>query len=190
MFLTKNSSLPEIIEDFKHSCSLASTDPGHPFRFMTISTFSSDYPNSRYVVLRAVETDLQIMFYTDNRSSKVNEIRRNPNVSLHFYHPEEKVQVKVMGMAKLHHKDGIASEHWEKVEGEARKAYSSILSPGTEIKSPSEAHHWEEQKGNEHFTVVKVIPHQVELLQLNRVEHLRVRFHREAEQWVPTWLAP
>ncbi len=190
MFFNQKSSFSEIIENFISACSMAVDEPRHPFRFMTFSTFSSDYPNSRYVVLRGVVADLQLLFYTDYRSKKVSEIQDNPKVSLHFYHPEEKVQAKILGKATLHHKDEFASKRWMEVDGEAKKAYSSVLSPGTEIVHPAEAHKWEEKPSGDYFTVVKVIPHQVELLQLNGVEHLRVRFIRNEEQWVPSWIAP
>jgi pyridoxamine 5'-phosphate oxidase len=190
MFFTQNSPLPEILNNFRSACSIAVTNPKHPFRFMTFSTFSSDYPNSRYVVLRGVLEDLQLLFYTDHRSNKVREIQENPKVSLHFYHPEEKVQAKIQGKAILHHKDLLASSQWKQVEGEAKKAYNSKLPPGTEIDSPSEAYRWEDKLGSEYFTVVKVIPHQVELLQINAIKHLRVRFKWEGEQWTPSWMAP
>ncbi|WP_114748083.1 pyridoxamine 5'-phosphate oxidase family protein [Pleomorphovibrio marinus] len=190
MLFTEKTELSQVFELFQAECSKAVIDPNHPFRFITLSTFGTEFPNSRYVVLRAINQDFKVYFYTDSRSQKIAEIQKNPAVSLHLYHPEKKVQAKILGKASVHTMDEITAYHWKKVKGEARKAYCSIHKPGTKIDSPEQAHQWSENLDARYFSILAINPRSVELLQLNGVEHLRAVFNKKNGGWEFSWLAP
>jgi pyridoxamine 5'-phosphate oxidase len=181
----------EIFSIIKHELHRGVLDKKHPFRYVVLSTSGHPGPDSRYVVLRAVDEAFHAFFYTDSRSEKVKALQAQPNAVLLLYHPIKRTQVRIQAKAVLHHQDELAQQHWKKVQGEARKAYNSILPPGTSVQIPEKAFDWNENLENfSFFTVLELIPTSIDLLQLNGLEHLRIRFNYENDQWSSQWLVP
>ncbi|WP_304516690.1 pyridoxamine 5'-phosphate oxidase family protein [Cecembia rubra] len=181
----------EIFSKIIHELNSGATNKMHPYSYGVLGTVEGMRPDLRYVVIREVDNDLNLFFYTDERSLKVKSIQVNPNVSLLFYHPLKRVQVRIAGRAFLHHLDSQASMHWKRVLGDARTAYNALIQPGTPIHHPEDAFSWNEDLSSSlNFLVIKVEPFSIEALQLNGLEHLRIRFTKEAENWSSTWLAP
>jgi len=76
-------------------------DALHTFAFSSLSLQGS--PATRTVVLRAFEKQRRcIRFHSDLRSTKIQELKRDPRVSALFYHPTEKTQIRAEGMVVLH----------------------------------------------------------------------------------------
>lgn len=125
------------------------------------------------------------------RSAKIEQLKIQSNVSLLFYHPQKRTQIRVNGQAVLHHQNETALKHWKDVQGEAQKAYNSTLSPGTEISDPQEGFHWQENLSDPaNFCVIEIQPAQIEALQLNGLEHLRITFYQKNSDWQGKWLVP
>jgi len=191
MLFEIGDSPQDVFSTLKHELHRGSLDKKHPFRYVVLSTSSILGPDSRYVVLRAVDERLRFFIFTDFRSEKVKALQSHPNAVLLFYHPQKRVQVRIQAKTVLHHQDDLAHQHWQKVQGEARKAYHSILPPGTPIQLPDEGFSWNDDLENSSFfTVLELIPTSMELLQLNGLEHLRIRFTQLNDQWSSQWIAP
>jgi pyridoxamine 5'-phosphate oxidase len=191
MLFGKQHKPAEIFSIIKHELNRGALDNKHPFRFVVLSTTGVDGPDSRYVVLRSVNEELHFFVYTDSRSEKIEALKAEPWASLLFYHPKKRIQVRLKAKTVFHQQNGIAKQHWEKVQGDARKSYQSILAPGIPIQSPEEAYSWNAQPEDfSNFTVLELIPNSIELLQLNGLEHLRIRFTHPNDKWLGQWMVP
>ena len=160
----------------------ASVDKKHPFRFLILSTIAVGEPRSRYVVLRKYDSN-RFFLFTDARSEKVEELRKNPKASLLFYHPKKGLQTRVRVDILIHHQNEIAEELWTTVQGHGQLAYGSKLAPGSIIDSYQEAFDWPEKITDEHFAVIEASAIELDILQLNRSEHLRFRARLHQGEW-------
>lgn len=186
--ITLENSLAEVYEELIQEIKRATVDKKHPFRYVVLST-SGVHVRSRYVVLRALTEEQEMVIYTDNRSQKIEDIHENDRVQLLFYHAGKQVQLIVSGQVNIHANDEMAQSHWEKVKGNAQRAYNTEAAPGKEIQHPEQGHRWKEQMDDEHFAVLTIQPIEMEILQLNRSEHLRATFKSEND-WQGNWLVP
>lgn len=191
MLIEKGYSKQEVFSALKHELHRGALDKRHPFRFVVLSTLGGDGVDSRYVVLRSIDEALHFFIFTDSRSEKIKELKANPHASLLFYHSQKRVQVRVQVNSVIHQQNETVKYRWESVQGEARKAYQSILSPGIPIEDPEDAFSWNENLADfSFFSVIELIPTSIELLQLNGLEHLRIRFTYFDGDWTGQWLAP
>jgi pyridoxine/pyridoxamine 5'-phosphate oxidase len=190
MLFTRENTSAEIWQTLVHELHRGALDSKHPFRYINLGTQGSDYPEVRTVVLRKVDQQLNCIIYTDYRSAKVQEIQANPLVSLHFYNPKQRVQLRIQAKAIIHHQNSLASAYWTKVQGDAQKAYTSTLAPGSKIESPEQAFEWAEEMNFHFFAVLELIPQSIEGLQLDRLNHLRINFSIKQENWEGEWLVP
>ena len=144
---------------------------GHPWRVFTLSTVDADgRPHSRSVVLREIEPQCWIMrFYSDSRSPKILQLQHNPNVSICFWNPQLKQQLRAEGVATLMSDPKAISERWDRVkEGPTVSDYTTKLAPGSEVDPLVECvdQNW--------FCVVEIKIRSFDLLQLKREGHKRV----------------
>lgn len=187
MLFSTTDSLSSIWQTLIHEVQRGTLDSKHPFRYLTVATAGNQFPQVRTVVLRQLTTDLELVVYTDLRSSKVQELLAVPRVSLLFYHPKKQVQVRVKALATIHVEDELAQVNWKLIPERSRSAYQSKLGPGTRIATPSDG--WEFSPDHSNFAVLKFSPLSMEVLQLARKGHLRVQFDL-ASGWQGTWLVP
>ncbi|MGY6741894.1 MAG: pyridoxamine 5'-phosphate oxidase family protein [Cecembia sp.] len=191
MLIEKGYSKQDVFSALKHELHRGALDKKHPFRFVVLSTSGGHGVDSRYVVLRSIDEALHFFIFTDSRSEKINELIAYPYASLLFYHPQKRVQIRVQANSIIHQQNETAKHRWKSVQGEARKAYQSILPPGHPIHEPGAAFSWNENLADfSFFSVIELIPTSIELLQLNGLEHLRIRFTYSDGDWTGQWLAP
>lgn len=191
MIINTDFSPDEILNNINQAFRNAAADTSHNLRFFSVATYDTDSntPQSRMVVLRKFLPDWTLRFYTDYRSSKVADIKYHPSVSLLFWNPEDRYQIRVQASASIHYQNEISKNEWQNVDDAAKKAYTTILAPGTEISQPNEVRH---RKDNNHFCVIDALPSQIKVLQLNREDHLAMNFIRESanEKWDGNWILP
>lgn len=190
MLFTQENKPAEIWQTLAHELHRGALDSKHPFRYMNLGTMGKDFPEVRTVVLRKVDEHLNFIIYTDYRSAKVQEILASPLVSLHFYNPKQRVQLRIQAKAIVHHQNSVASAYWTKVHGDAQKAYNSTLAPGSKIETPEQAFEWAEKMDSRFFAVLEFIPQAIEGLQLDGLNHLRINFSKKQENWEGEWLVP
>jgi len=178
MLFSIDNSLSEIFLQVKNELEKGTTVPNHPFRFASLATHMGRDIELRYVVFRKMDMDLNLYFFTDSRSGKVSHLMSNPELALLFYHDTERVQIRVKGLAKIHHLDEVAARFWSHIPENTQKAYNSKCSPGSIIASPGFAFKWNSEMIDTFFTVIKVEPMSIEALQLNGLEHIRASFFK------------
>ncbi len=173
-----------IIRDLK----AASRIKDHPFRYFTLATSDiNGTPKMRTVVLRDTNDQLQLIFYTDKRSQKINHIKEYDTVSLLFFDRKRLLQISIQAKAKIITDDAILQSIWNQIPQKSRKEYRSKLSPGKTIKKPEAIDYLE---GKHFFSIIKLIPDHIEYLRLKRSNHIRVVFKKENNNWEGVFIAP
>tara|TARA_B100001250_G_scaffold311652_1_gene273627 strand:- start:820 stop:1386 length:567 start_codon:yes stop_codon:yes gene_type:complete len=188
MLITHDHDNKEIWLKLRRELKLALKDSNHPFRYLILGSAQGDLINQRYVVLRDMDDDLNLYVFSDARTQKVKDFERNSNCSALFYHPEERIQVRVIAKTEILNSLGKQA-YWKTIQGVSVKAYSSVKSPGTPVQEWEEAYKWDKSIGFENFSVIRIIPQEIEMLQLNKLEHLRIRFSR-SNDWKGQKLVP
>lgn len=195
MLIQKDTPLDKAFTDIHDQLKRAGVDKNHKFRFFSVATLNRDVetiPQSRMVVLRSFSNDWTFEFYTDHRSSKVEEIRENSTMSALFWDPSKRVQVRIEADASLHTGDELAADRWKDVQGDAQKAYTSTLSPGSPIDDPKEAHNWPAPHTSDNFTVVVCTAFRIKALQISGMEHVALVSWRDrpSDEWQKSWIVP
>lgn len=154
-----------------------------PFRTMVCATHSPDgYPQARSLILRDFDSNKRkLTFFTDIRTPKVDQITRDNRVSLIAYDPEERIQIRLSGIAAVSSKEENTRQAWELVPPEARQNYRSDSGPGTVLTSPSAAYSGPEEKAFENFATLLVTVMHMDWLYLHRLGNRRAKF---------TWAGP
>jgi pyridoxamine 5'-phosphate oxidase len=159
----------------------------HPFRYFTLATTHNGTPRQRTVVLRKLLPDFEVLIYTDARSQKVEDIRRNPKVSALFYHPKLLMQVRLEGQVEVITDSGKLAQYWQTIAEPSKKDYITSLDPGTAISNPDLVEYLDDQH---YFCALKLVPDTIEYLQLKRPHHLRLLFSKAEGKWNGQFLVP
>jgi pyridoxamine 5'-phosphate oxidase len=150
----------------------------------------------RTVVLRTIDPDeKEVVFYTDNRSAKMEDIASNPNLSWLFYDSKEKVQLKLSGEAIVHHDNPTAQHHWEKVHAAGKSSYMAIPAPSTAVDHPVDGlEHLTDNstadEGYANFAAIVTRVNFIEWLSLKDTGHRRAQFRLIDNSWKGQWLIP
>lgn len=172
-------------------------DRTHPFRLPAVATVNEKGdPSIRTVVLREVDlARRRLVFYTDARSSKVEEIRRHPCIAWHFWDPGRQIQLRIATSATLRQGDDPgAYERWKSCPLASRLAYLKHQSSGSEINSPEEdqlapASSLEEtEEGRTNFVVVESQLEQLDYYEILPDLHRRAKWRMGESGWVGRWV--
>ncbi len=191
----------EILKNIWKHLDLATLERHHPFHTPVFGTVCDNAPNLRVVVLRRFwRKTPRLAFHTHLGSPKISEIRANPNVSFAFYHPKEKLQLRVKGRATIHTNDDLAEEQWQATELFSRRCYVGEA-PTQESRKPTsglpgnlidrEPTREESETGKANFAVVAANIESIDCLELAVKGHRRSLFiWREDNQIEMKWLTP
>lgn len=172
-----------------------------PLREVALATVDANgRPQVRTIILRDVDTrKRQLFFFTDNRTRKLGEVVRNPTVSVLFWHPGKKVQIRCSGDIIIHTEDDICRGYWEKIPKAGRSLYAAVLAPGSPCL-PHASHlpfDWEDLSLQEvdqlafpHFSVLKMRVRALDVLHLSAERHQRGAFEWLGEAWHMQWVIP
>jgi len=127
------------------------------------------------------------VFFTDQRSPKIQEIGNNPHVALHCYIPFQRMQVRMLGRMT------VLAQHpkmkqWREIALHRFADYGAPDPPGT--LAPPIAQHPRLEIAQHNFCVLCTTVAEVELLQLGRPTHKRMVWRRENQQWMATNIIP
>ena len=104
------------------------------FHCPTLSTLGEQGVNLRTLILRQVIVSTRsLIFFTDNRSKKVLDIKFNENVVLHIYDSKNKLQIQLYGKAVVEKYTKNAKTTWQNLNNFSKKNYMSLLPPGSKI---------------------------------------------------------
>ncbi|MGB5508522.1 MAG: pyridoxamine 5'-phosphate oxidase family protein [Robiginitalea sp.] len=165
------------------------TDPSHPFKFSTLATLGlGNLPRLRTVRIRDFDPqNMRLTFYTDSRSKKILHIKENNKVSLLFYHPEKLLQLRMEGLAVREKDEEILEGLWDRIEERSQLDYLTASAPGTEIQNPDKIEYIRERT---YFSAVYILPFKIELVQLKRPNHIRIRYSKREGDWKSDYLVP
>lgn len=172
-----------------------------PFHWPVLGTQGLEGCCLRSVILRRfIKEERIILCNTDARAQKVREIRDNPRVSWHFYHPRERIQLRISGIAGLHLDDALADKQWADTPLLSRLNYCAVVPPGTPVDKPSSGlpdfmlkslpSLLNSEKGRKNFLTVSSIFDSMDWLSLNVSGNRRARFEWHEDQLSATWLIP
>ena len=191
----------EILKKIWKHLDLGTLERDHPFHTPVFGTVCEREPNLRVVVLRRFwRKPPRIAFHTHVGSPKISEIRSNPNVSFAFYHPQEKLQLRVKGTATVHTNDELAEEQWLSTELFARRCYIGDA-PSQESRKPvsglpehllnRQPTSEESESGRANFAVVSSTIDSIDCLELAVRGHRRSLFSWNGAGGLETkWLTP
>ena len=167
----------------------------HPFHLLTLATVTADgQPDIRTVVLRHVDPAARLIrFHTDIRSPKVQALRAEPRVALHWYDPALRVQLRAAARATIHHDDALAAAAWAAAAPMSRACYTTATAPGTAVDAFPEgpaAPHAGDDTGRDRFAVVSCHFNALDLLALHAAGHQRVRLLLDRDPVAWSVLAP
>jgi len=157
-----------------------------PFHLVSIATIGlDDYPHNRTVVVRKFLKDArEVWFHTDSRSDKVEELRKNARVQLHWYDPASRCQIRMKAKATVHHLDEIARTQWDLSLPMSRACYTTPWGPGSPIPGAFPIAPLPPEPGDDsglaRFVVVRCVFDEVDWLILRASGHQRVRFRFES----------
>ncbi len=160
----------------------------HPFRTCTLATSEiSGGIRQRTINFRGLTKRKTLLFYTDLRSSKIEQIKKNPKGSVLFYNHSVQLQIFLSGIFKIHLEDSLWNDHVVNIEGKSINDYNTQYAPGKPIKNPIAVTRTKDLN----FAVLELIPDTIEYLKI-RDEPGRIRavFKLKDEEWEKTFLIP
>ena len=191
----------EILKNIWKHLDLGTLQRQHPFHQPVFGTICDNAPDLRMVVLRRFwRRPPALAFHSHNGSPKIKQIKANPNVYWLFYHPEEKLQVRIKGLAAVHLGDELAEEQWQSTELFSRRCYvgeaptqvskkpTSGLPEGLIDREPTRE---ESEVGRANFVVVTSTVIEIDCLEMNVRGHRRSLFvWNERGELETKWLTP
>jgi pyridoxamine 5'-phosphate oxidase len=173
-------------------------DRKSPLHTPVVGTADGDL---RVMVLRHVDrTAAALRFHTDLRSPKTGAIAAVPRVSLLFYDPGAKIQLRCSGDGQIGSTDAVTDAAWAASSAASRRCYlapvapssgtaapTSGLPPEYDSRLPSVA---ESEAGRANFATLTIILDRIDWLYLAHDGHRRALFERSGDQWSAGWLIP
>lgn len=191
----------EILKRVWKNLDLGVIDRRHPFHTPVFGTVGEREPSLRIVVLRRFwRKPPCLAFHAHIGSPKIEQIKANPNVYWLFYHPQEKLQIRIKGRAEIHFDDELAEEQWMATELFSRRCYVGEA-PTKESKKPAsglpenlidrEPTREESEAGRANFVVITSTIKEIDCLELAVRGHRRSLFAWNEKGALETkWLTP
>ena len=196
-----NYNLEEILADCWHRLLNGVVSAKHPFHNPTLGTINGDFVEIRTVVLRKViQAERTLIFNTDYRSPKIQQIKNNNNVSWLFYDEKARIQIRLKTIATIHYQDDTTLKRWEDSRLESRKCYLVNPAPSTFTNAPTDGlpenltvkdlTSDNVAVGYENFAVVKNEVKEIDWLFLNHDGHRRAQFIFDDNEVKKYWVIP
>ncbi|PZD73924.1 hypothetical protein C1752_01795 [Acaryochloris thomasi RCC1774] len=201
MALKRHNGLDSLLTHVWDQICHGANHPGHPYHSPTFGSIGAGGPNLRTVVLRAVDVSARaLLFHSDRRAPKIQEVDQDARVTWHFWHPEQREQLRLRGTATLHFEDAIANQLWQSSSPQSLKLYTKSQAPGTQVTAPQSGlpQHIEADTfspedlsvGRQYFAAIRTIIHAVDVLHLREEGNYRAFFEWENENVTSSWILP
>ena len=187
------ASLSEVHTQSWNSLHAGVTEPGHEWRTFSLATVGlNQRPKVRTVVLRGTDQEArQLIFFTDPRTPKWQELLGRPVAEALFWNAQEKIQLRCQCRASFHVDDDLAARYQAQVLAHLAGDYAAANMPSAPIDFPEEGQalgtHW-------NFGVVVLTVEEMDWLQLRGDGHRRAGFQwrndGEEQSWKMNWLQP
>lgn len=159
----------------------AVTDRGHPWRNVVLATSSSDNAAAvRMVILREAQAEQwQLVFYTDQRSAKCQQIKTLPKGELLFWHPVLKWQLRAAVDYQLLTEGPVIDNLWQQIAATpAANDYLAAAAPGDSLLSDAVA-----ISETPSFAVIIATVRYFDWLALSKSVHKRAVLSADDFQW-------
>ena len=159
----------------------AAREREHGWRIMTLATVEGEQAHARSVTLRGADAAAQrLVFYTDDRSPKLAQMKRNPMGTLLAWCRQLSWQVRLQVRLVQETDASLVSERWARLRmTPAAQDYLSPLAPGEPLTHPGQ-----ERGSREHFSIVNAEVLSLDWLELHPEGHRRALFSAGGPQWV------
>lgn len=180
----------------------ATRDRRVPFHHPAVATLGIDgAPRARIMILRGADpAAATLRLHTDVRTAKVAELARAPRLSLLFYDPPAKLQLRIEGEGRIEAEGPAADQAWASTRLLGRRCYTAPIAPGSPAPGPvsglppaletREPTAEESACGRPNFAVLLVRVEAMEFLWLAMTGHRRGRFERASDRFEGRWLIP
>lgn len=192
--------LPDLDYSLRHAWNMlvrATVKRNDPLRAPALATTSPEGPQLRTVILREVSPpDRSLLFFTDRRSSKMEDLARNGQAACLFYHPQKKVQIRMRGSIRAEVETEATRERWQRINEQGRASYASLQPPGTPVAVDTDGRpsDWPaaalQEEAYRNFCLLWLEVQEFEVLHLHAEGHQRARFSWRDRSWEKTWLIP
>ena len=191
----------EILKKIWKHLDLGVLEREHPFHTPVFATVASNCaPNSRVVVLRRFwRKPAQLAFHSHIAAPKIKEIETNPNVSFVFYHPQEKLQLRIKGTATIYTEGDLHDEQWMATGFFSRRCYigetpsdfsekpTTGLPDDLNERQPTKE---ESETGRANFAVISSMIDSIDCMELDVKGHRRSLFVWKDGELETKWLTP
>jgi hypothetical protein len=181
-------------------------NPEHPFYTPTFVTrgqpLKDGYPNARTVVLRQADRDERmLLFHSDRRARKVEDIKTDPRIIWHHWNPDTSVQLRLKGRAAVHTSSDVAEALWADATPRQKMLYLKDEEPGAPVDTPrsgipDEVEQAESlidddvEAGRAYFAAVRTVIDEITFLHLHPEGHYRARLVWTGNAWEGSWVIP
>ena len=187
----------EILDKIWDELILGLNSGKHPFHIFSVSTVKNNKPDSRTVVLRAVEKENKsISFHTDLRSKKVLQIKESENICALFYDKDTKIQLRIYGSASKETDSLLIKEKWNSSKEMSKLCYLNKISPGEVINESKDYLYGKEELNNielgiKNFSIINIKISKIDWLSLNHEGHQRMLINYTSNNKIEfDWVAP
>lgn len=176
-------------------------DRRSPLHTPVVTSVSTDgAPDARVMVLRKADPSRALLrFHTDARSPKCLALN-GQRVAILGYHPAEKIQLRIFGLATIEVEGAEVDAAWAASSLFARRCYLAEQPPGTSLEAPGsglpaeiEGEQPTEQQvapARPNFALLHVHIKKIDWLYLTNSGHRRARFELNDNAWAAEWTAP
>ena len=185
-----NNTLREIPSIIFSELRKAASKKKHPFKNVVLTTVKEQNPLSRWVIFRKLTIEQNLLVYTDARSEKIKNLRKNPNCGLLFYNNKQGLQIYFNAVSTVHQKNELTKKYWQGIVGKSSENYTTVNSPGSPINSIDKGHITDKDLNDKHFSIIEFIPVSMKILQLSRDGHIRVNFVKINNEWEGSFIVP
>lgn len=191
-------TLEPILDEIQNHLFQGASRRRSPMHTPVVGTADGDL---RVMVLREFDlANRTLRFHTDVRSPKVAAIQDNPGMTVLFYDPEAKVQIRASGTGRVENISPIVDAAWQQATSFAKRCYLAQSAPSGSSDVPvSGLPEWVEgitpteaqvAPGRANFAVVLVQVQVFDWLHLANTGHRRARFEFSKEGTRSNWLVP
>ena len=151
------------------------------WRSAVLATYGKDGPEARTLIIRDYEWP-RLVFYSDSRTPKINDLKKDPRVSVVIYDPKKRVQIRLKGRAEFSTSGPEIERALSELPERSSFDYRTKLPPGSEVKTDSAARQFSETRN---FALIKIELSELDCLLLRTEGHSRAIFTGpEAGSWV------
>ena len=180
---------------------IAQVNKKHRYATPVVTTVSpAGTPRSRTVVLRHADPAAgTLQLWTDRRSTKATHLTHKPVLIWLFWDPRHQLQLSAHGPTHWLG-DDVARKKFLSLPKHSRRAYATRAAPGAPLPHPADGlpPDWQDRSlpqtdyAAQNFGILETRLEFVELLQLSREGHRRLRAQRDPDQgeWRFEWMVP